>query len=133
MSNSVDTKDTTDTQTPKPSEPAVSVKRSISWGSEVRGVREGGMKIGTNNVPKKISERTPDASSEEDEGQDDGSDGEERDGQTQTRQSQVALSTKAGSVGTGSAVPRSTGTASKDAVSGLPSEAGMSPSQWGNK
>jgi len=100
----------------------------------------GPSRIGLRYVRRKESERTPDATDEEDGGQDDGCEGEEgyygceeQEKQTQTERSGEGGGAKAGSINTQRSQPKSTANASGTATSGLPSEVGVGPSQWGNK
>ena len=72
MSDTVGTKDT---QPTKDTTPPVSVKRSISWASDVKPPREGGMRMGAKWVPQKKKESVPDDTSK-DERQDDEGEGE---------------------------------------------------------
>ena len=137
MSDSIDTKHT---QSTKNTTPSVSVKRSISWGTDVKEPPIGPSRIGLRYVRRKESERTPDATDEEDGGQDDGCEGEEgyyeceeQEKETQTERSGEGGGAKAGSINTQRSQPKSITDASKPATSGLPSEAGRGPSRWGNK
>lgn len=140
MSDSVGTKDT---QSTKETTPPVSVKRSISWGTDVKEPPTGPARIGLRYVRRMKSERTPDATDEEDEGQEDGSEGEEgeegyygcdeQEKQTQTGKSGEGGGAKAGSIVTQRSPPRSIATASTAATLEVPSEAGVDPFHWGNK
>jgi hypothetical protein len=124
-----DTVGTKDTQSTKDTTPPVSAKRSISWGTDVKKPHTGPPRTGIRFVPRRKSERTPDATDEEDEGQDDGSEGdevyygcEEQEKQMQTERSRKVGGAKPGSTVTRRSEPKSISTASKTAVSGLPSE-----------
>jgi hypothetical protein len=135
-----DTVGTKDTQSTKETTPPVSVKRSISWGTDVKKPHTGPPRTGIRFVPRKKSEQTPDATDEEDEGQDDGSEGDEvyygcdeQEREPQTEGSGDGGGTKPGSIVTQRSRPKSIVNASKTATSGLPSEAGVGPCQWGNK
>jgi len=147
MSDSVGTKET---KTTKDGTPSLGVQRSISWAPDVKPPREGGMRMGAKWVPLKKDSIPHDTS--DDEGDEDESEGEgqgneseeeevddEADGegeQFETQQSQGRVS-KAGSIITQPITlpsrPRSVATTSKPVTSGLPSEAGVGPSHWGNK
>jgi hypothetical protein len=118
----------------------VSVKRSISWGTDVKKPHTGPPRTGIRFVPRKKSEQTPDATDEEDEGQDDGSEGdevyygcEEQEKQMQIERSGEGEGAKAGSIVIQRSQPKSIANVSKAATLKRPSEAGVGPSHWGSK
>jgi hypothetical protein len=104
----------------------------------VKPVREGGMRMSAKRRPKEDRDSTQ-IIEIGDEEQDDESDEQEVDvksdgdeGQSQSQQSQTRP-TEAGTNNTQQPHSRSFVTASGAATSGLPSEAALSPSHWGNK
>jgi hypothetical protein len=140
MSDSVRTNDTQITN--EASTPSLGVKRSISWASDVKPPREGGMKMGVKYVPLLKKESIQDDSSEE-EGQDNETEagqqshesekeevddkGDREGDQLKSQHSRGPAGSKYGTKTTitqGSQLP-SAATASKIAVSRLPNEPGF--------
>jgi hypothetical protein len=147
MSEAVHTKDGHST---RETTPPVSVKRSISWASDVKPPREGGMRMGAKWVRQKKKESTQDDSSEE-EGQDNETEGgqhgneseeEEVDDEADREGEQLKNPHSQGpgcsNNGTNTTITQrsqlpSAATASKIAVSRLPNEPDFDASQWANK
>ena len=149
MSDSVGTKDT---QSTKDGTPSMGVQRSISWASDVKPPREGGMGMGAKWVPLKEKDTVPDDTSDDEEQEDksegddehaSASDDEELDDEAEGEGEQLKSEQSGCGASRGGSIitqpitlpsrPRSVATTSKPVTSGLPSEAGVGPSQWGNK
>jgi hypothetical protein len=143
MSDSVGTENTPETN--ETTTPSLGVKRSISWASDVRPPREGGMRMGAKWVPQKKKELSKDnGQDDEGQGEEQGNESEEAEvdnegdrggNQVNSQHSQSPGGSK--NVTNTTIIQRSqlpsAVTDSKTAVSRLPFEPDFDASQWGNK